>query len=167
MMSQRTKYRFRDIYVVLRVPLCLSPRRNWDSPTPSPASVYPPPWTKGGGPHSPVGEGVGALCLLCVLTYFELAHLKIVVFSAIFLFWEAMLQMRSWSILKKVKAVARNFIPVPSVLFRKLLIVELDITFLNMNILHKNKEMKFSVLFSGRTLVNVLVCFKKNLGSQH
>jgi hypothetical protein len=55
----------------------MSPRRNWDSPTPSLASECdPPPGTGGGGAHSPAGEGVGesqfrrlekslALCLLC------------------------------------------------------------------------------------------------------
>ncbi len=44
-----------------RVPQCLSPRRNWDPPPPSPlpqASVYPYE-TEGGGKHSPAGEGVG------------------------------------------------------------------------------------------------------------
>jgi hypothetical protein len=35
------------------------PRRNWDSPNPSLASEFaPPPRTKGGGGHSPAGEGV-------------------------------------------------------------------------------------------------------------
>ncbi len=40
----------------------MSPRRNWDSPNPSPqASVPspPPPGPKGGGPHSPAAKGVG------------------------------------------------------------------------------------------------------------
>ena len=38
----------------------MSPRRNWDSPNPSLASeCAPPPRTKGGGAHSPVGEGLG------------------------------------------------------------------------------------------------------------
>ncbi len=40
----------------------MSPRRNWDSPTPSLASectVPLPPESKGGGAHSPAGEGVG------------------------------------------------------------------------------------------------------------
>ncbi len=38
----------------------MSPRRNWDSPTPSPASeCAPSPGTKGGGAHPPSGEGVG------------------------------------------------------------------------------------------------------------
>jgi hypothetical protein len=46
----------------------MSPRRNWDSPnTPlSPASVAPPPGTKGEGAHSPAGEGLGgSQFLLC------------------------------------------------------------------------------------------------------
>ncbi len=35
---------------IYRVPLCMSPRRNWDSPIPSLASeCAPPPGTKGGG----------------------------------------------------------------------------------------------------------------------
>ncbi len=42
----------------------MSPRRNWDSPTPSHASeCAPPPGTKGGGgsgrAHSPASEGGG------------------------------------------------------------------------------------------------------------
>ncbi len=42
-----------------RVPQGLSPRRNWDSPTPSPTSdCLPLPWTKGGETHPPAGEGV-------------------------------------------------------------------------------------------------------------
>ncbi len=43
-----------------RVPQCLSPRPNWDSPSPlPPASVSPPSsGTKGGGTHSPAGEVV-------------------------------------------------------------------------------------------------------------
>jgi hypothetical protein len=64
---------------IYRVPQCMSPRRNWDSPTP-PQSVAsdcaPPPQAKGGRAHSPAGEGWGspnsddwrkslALCLLC------------------------------------------------------------------------------------------------------
>jgi hypothetical protein len=38
----------------------MSPRRNWDSPTPSLASecAAPHPGTKGGA-HSPMGEGLG------------------------------------------------------------------------------------------------------------
>jgi hypothetical protein len=55
----------------------MSPRWNWDSPTPLAASECAlPPRTKGGGAHSPAAEGVGesqfqrlekrlALCLLC------------------------------------------------------------------------------------------------------
>jgi hypothetical protein len=57
----------------------MSPRWNWDSPTPSLASECAiPPRTKGRGAHSPAGEGLGesqfrrlekslALCLLCDL----------------------------------------------------------------------------------------------------
>jgi hypothetical protein len=40
----------------------MSPCRNWDSPTPSPAcESAPPPGTKGeaGRAHSPAGEGLG------------------------------------------------------------------------------------------------------------
>ncbi len=38
----------------------MSPRRNWDSPTPSLASECAPPhYTKGGGTHTPAGEGLG------------------------------------------------------------------------------------------------------------
>jgi hypothetical protein len=41
-----------------RVPQCMSPRRNWDSPTPlSQARVPLPP--EPGGAHSPAGEGLG------------------------------------------------------------------------------------------------------------
>ncbi len=55
----------------------MSPRWNWDSPTPLPASECAlPPGPKGGGAHSPAAKGVGesqfqrlekrlALCLLC------------------------------------------------------------------------------------------------------
>jgi hypothetical protein len=44
-----------------RVPQCLSPRLNWDSPPPLPqASVLPPRAKKGeGSTHMPVCEGVG------------------------------------------------------------------------------------------------------------
>ncbi len=36
------------------------PRRNWDSPNPSPASECAlPPGPKGGGAHSPAAKGVG------------------------------------------------------------------------------------------------------------
>ncbi len=48
------KYKYR--------PQCVSPRQNWDPPTPLPqASVTSelPPESKGGGTHSPAGEGVG------------------------------------------------------------------------------------------------------------
>jgi hypothetical protein len=45
---------------ILRVPQCMSPRRNWDSPNPSLASeCAPPPRTGGEGAHSPAGEGLG------------------------------------------------------------------------------------------------------------
>jgi len=56
----------------------MSPRWNWDSPTPLAASECAlPPGPKGGGAHSPAAKGVGesqfqrlekrlALCLLCV-----------------------------------------------------------------------------------------------------
>jgi hypothetical protein len=38
----------------------MSPRRNWDSPNPSPASECAlPPGQKGGGAHSPEAKGVG------------------------------------------------------------------------------------------------------------
>jgi hypothetical protein len=56
----------------------MSPRWNWDSPTPLAASecVLPPGPKGGGGEHSPAAKGVGesqfqrlekrlALCLLC------------------------------------------------------------------------------------------------------
>ncbi len=57
----------------------MSPRWNWDSPTPLTASECAlPPGPKGGGAHSPAAKGVGvsqfqrlekrlALCLLCGL----------------------------------------------------------------------------------------------------
>jgi hypothetical protein len=59
----------------------MSPRWNWDSPTPLAASECAlPPGPKGGGAHSPTDKGVGesqfqrlekrlALCLLCVYSY--------------------------------------------------------------------------------------------------
>ena len=55
----------------------MSPRWNWDSPTPLAASECAlPPGPKGGGAHSPAAKGVGesqfqrlekrlALCILC------------------------------------------------------------------------------------------------------
>jgi hypothetical protein len=55
----------------------MSPRWNWDSPTPLAVSEYAlPPGSKGVGAHSPAAKGVGesqfqrlekrlALCLLC------------------------------------------------------------------------------------------------------
>jgi hypothetical protein len=58
---------------------CMSPRWNWDSPTPLAASECAlPPGPKGGGAQSPAAKGVGesqfqrmekrlALCLLCAL----------------------------------------------------------------------------------------------------
>jgi hypothetical protein len=62
---------------IYRAPQCMSPRWNWDSPTPLAASECAlPPGPKGGGAHSPAAKGVGesqlqrlekrlALCLLC------------------------------------------------------------------------------------------------------
>ncbi len=59
----------------------MSPRWNWDSPTPLAASECAlPPGSKGGGAHSPSAKGVGesqfqrlekrlALCLLCGLMF--------------------------------------------------------------------------------------------------
>ncbi len=46
---------------IYRVPQCMSPRRNWDSPTPSRASEWVPlpPEPGGGGANSPAGEGLG------------------------------------------------------------------------------------------------------------
>jgi hypothetical protein len=49
-------------YIIMyRVPQCMSPRRNWDPPTPSPASqCAPPPEPKGGaGGRTLAGERVG------------------------------------------------------------------------------------------------------------
>ncbi len=44
---------------IYRVPECMSPRWNWDSPTPSLASERaPPPLTKGGGGHTRLQVGV-------------------------------------------------------------------------------------------------------------
>ncbi len=60
----------------------MSPRWNWDSPTPLAASeCVSPPVPKGGGAHSPAAKGVGesqfqrlekrlALCLFCGTTYY-------------------------------------------------------------------------------------------------
>jgi hypothetical protein len=63
---------------IYRAPQFMSPRWNWDSPTPLAASECAlPPGPKGvGGAHSPAAKGVGesqfqrlekrlALCLLC------------------------------------------------------------------------------------------------------
>ena len=59
----------------------MSPRWNWDSPTPLAASECAlPPGPKGGGAHSPAAKGVGesqfqrlekrlALCLLCGFSF--------------------------------------------------------------------------------------------------
>jgi hypothetical protein len=59
----------------------MSPRWNWDSPTPLAASECTlPPGSKGGGAYSPAAKGVGesqfqrlekrlALCLLCGILY--------------------------------------------------------------------------------------------------
>jgi hypothetical protein len=46
---------------ISRAPLCMSPRRNWDSPNPSPASECSLAlWTKRvGGGHSPAAKGLG------------------------------------------------------------------------------------------------------------
>ncbi len=64
---------------IYRAPQCMSPRWNWDSPTPLAKSEGAlPPVPKGGGAHSPDAKGVGefqfqrlekrlALCLLCAL----------------------------------------------------------------------------------------------------
>ncbi len=65
---------------IYRVPQCMSPRRNWDSPTPSRVSeCAPPPVTKGGAPRHTRLRGRGrpnyddwrksiALCVLCEST---------------------------------------------------------------------------------------------------
>jgi hypothetical protein len=69
-------YRTKEVKEI-NYPQCMSPRRNWDSPTPSLASECAPiPGTKRWGAHSPVQVGVGspnsddwrkslAFCLLC------------------------------------------------------------------------------------------------------
>jgi hypothetical protein len=45
---------------IYRAPQWMSPRWNWDSPTPfSRKRVCPPPVPKGGGAHSPAAKGVG------------------------------------------------------------------------------------------------------------
>ncbi len=45
---------------IYRASQWMSPRRNWDSPTPLAASECPlPPGLKGGGAHSPAAKGVG------------------------------------------------------------------------------------------------------------
>ncbi len=61
----------------------MSPRQNWDSPTPLAANECAlPPGPKGGGAHSPAAKGVGesqfqrlekrlALCLLCGRTTYN------------------------------------------------------------------------------------------------
>ncbi len=65
------------VQYIYRAPQCMSPRWNWDSPTPLAASECAlPPVPKGGGAQSPAAKGVGesqfqrlekrlALCLLC------------------------------------------------------------------------------------------------------
>jgi hypothetical protein len=45
---------------IYRVPQCMSPRRHWDSPTPSLGSECAPPPEPGGEAHSPSGEVTGA-----------------------------------------------------------------------------------------------------------
>ncbi len=66
----------------------MSPRRNWDSPTPSLASeCVPPPVTKEGGSTLVAGEGLGesqfrrlekstALCLLCVTVSMTVLYMQ-------------------------------------------------------------------------------------------
>jgi hypothetical protein len=45
---------------IYRIPQCISPRWNWDNPTPSPRRrVCTPPLVPGGGAQSPAGEGLG------------------------------------------------------------------------------------------------------------
>ncbi len=44
---------------IYRAQQCMSPRRNWDSPNPSPVSECAPPRTKGWGAHSRAAKGVG------------------------------------------------------------------------------------------------------------
>jgi hypothetical protein len=47
---------------IFRVPKCMSPRRNWNSPTPSLASeCAPPPEPKRGGGHTRLRRGVGGV----------------------------------------------------------------------------------------------------------
>jgi hypothetical protein len=48
-------------YMYSRIPKCLSPRPNWDFPTPSPASEYapPPPNRRGGGGGTPFTKTPG------------------------------------------------------------------------------------------------------------
>jgi hypothetical protein len=58
--AYNTAINTQSLYNIPGVPQCLSPCLNWDLPPPLPqASVYPHPGTKGGGGHSPAGEGVG------------------------------------------------------------------------------------------------------------
>ncbi len=46
--------------LIYSTPLCMSPRRNWDFPNPSPPSEHAlPPGPKGGGAHSPASKGMG------------------------------------------------------------------------------------------------------------
>ncbi len=47
---------------IFRVPQCVFPRRNWDSPTPCLASeLFPSPRTKGGGGTLARGQGIGGV----------------------------------------------------------------------------------------------------------
>ncbi len=48
-----------SVHRVGRVLSFFSSRRNWDSPTPSPAGECALLWFRGGGAHSLAGEGVG------------------------------------------------------------------------------------------------------------
>ena len=56
-------YALLTIYTLYRVPHCMSPRWNWDSPIPSPRQrVSPSPrYQGGGGAYSPAGERWGVL----------------------------------------------------------------------------------------------------------
>ncbi len=81
-MHNKIDYYAHKVHTYKEYQQCMSPRRNWDSPTSSLASeCAPPPGSKGGGgrPHSRAGEGWGspnsndwrkslALCLYSVTT---------------------------------------------------------------------------------------------------
>ncbi len=72
-----------------RVPQCLSPRWNWDSPTPSPASKCAPPESRGGGgylhtrlrvrgwgsPNTDDWRESLLLCLLCGSKYLQYSYI--------------------------------------------------------------------------------------------